>query len=917
MQGIIFEYDPVRSKQNRQFTIRLSDRRKEGDRWVKHGPNTVYTASDLPEITDGVIDRALFKTALESEMTFRKLEGRFFSPAEEFTLLRISLKDLDEFIFRSKERQLLCDKQGNPLDFDMQSGIDLVIRAEGIPGNTDDRFRMKAYLQDIEFSRLDYPIRSKHVAGVLKYRIVAVHPDIPFSFFKSLPLNSEISAGTFDGIKQTLSEYGSRIQLRIQGEEVNKVLSDSDCQPLLEIHRSFKHADLSFIYPGNVTVESGETKDVIFDFQRGIELHRNIDREQDHIDGLKEAGALYRRSDKGDWFLPAANLDGLLERLAKNRYHLQVDNKPLKMDNGHTWQISTRNHRLHLSVKFTNKGGAAVSGALFAAFNRRRRHFTLSDGSCGFISSGLMDEIGKLARRGTLEGNEIRFDDFDFPVVSSLLESTNHMETDPAFKRLLDMGKEANLLQPYPVPEPLEKTLRPYQKEGFYWLANLNRSGFGGILADDMGLGKTLMVLALLLQLKGEQPSGPSLLVVPKSLIHNWEIEIKRFTPSLKYALHTGGDRVKNPEHFGEPDLIITSYGLIRVDMDLFKRIRLNYLILDEAQTIKNPRAKITRAVKQLTSRRRLSISGTPVENAPLDLWSHFDFLMPGMLGTVEEFKERYHPEHRKALRELSLRTRPFVLRRLKSQVCRELPEKTEITLYCPFTDEQKTIYDLALDTSKSEISERGGEEVSLSIHLLTVLLRLRQIACDPALVMKDHTETSTASPVSGKHEMVMDMGETILSQGHKILVFSQFVRHLKRIKEGFDRRSISSFYLDGSTTDRKEEIHRFQTREGPCVFLISLKAGGLGLNLTEANYAFLLDPWWNPAVENQAIDRCHRIGQENPVTVYRFITKDSIEEKVMALQQSKKDIQDTVIGESDIEDAHLSQEKLEQLLFR
>ncbi|MEE8398283.1 MAG: DEAD/DEAH box helicase, partial [Desulfobacterales bacterium] len=735
------------------------------------------------------------------------------------------------------------------------------------------------------------------------------------AFFKSLPLDNDISTEAFESMKKTFSEYGDRIQLQTRGQKASKVLSGTDCQPALEIHRSFKHADLSFLYPGNMTIETGEAKDVIFDFQRGIELHRNAAREQDHIDVLKKAGALYRRSDKGDWFLPAANLDRLLAQLVDNHFRLQIDHTPLRIDNSHRWQLNTRDHQLHLSVEFTGKETAGASKELFAAFNRHRRHFTLADGSLGFISSGLMDEIGQFARRGTLKRDEICFNDFDFPVVSSLLESTDHMESDAAFKQLLEMGKDANFLKPCPVPDSMNDILRPYQKEGFYWLTNLNRAGFGGILADDMGLGKTLMVLSLLVHLKGEQPSGTSLLVVPKSLIHNWEIEIKRFAPSLKTILHTGGDRIKNPEDFGEPDLIITSYGLIRMDIDLLRRLQLNYLILDEAQTIKNPRAKITRAVKQLTSRRRLSISGTPVENAPLDLWSHFDFLMPGMLGTVEAFKERYRPDHRKALEELSLRTHPFVLRRLKSQVCRELPEKTEITLYCPFTDEQKTIYDQALDTAKREIDEREGKDAAMSIHLLTVLLRLRQIACDPTLA-RDDTETPAGPPLSGKHEMVMDMGETILSQGHKILVFSQFVRHLKQIRQGFDRRNIRSFYLDGSTTDRKEEIHRFQTHRGPCVFLISLKAGGLGLNLTEANYAFLLDPWWNPAVENQAIDRCYRIGQENPVTAYRFITKDSIEEKVMALKQAKQDIQDIVIRESDMEDTQLTQEQLRQLLF-
>jgi len=283
------------------------------------------------------------------------------------------------------------------------------------------------------------------------------------------------------------------------------------------------------------------------------------------------------------------------------------------------------------------------------------------------------------------------------------------------------------------------------------------------------------------------------------------------------------------------------------------------------------------------------------------------------MLGSLQDYRRRYHRDIPEDLRELNLRTSPFVLRRLKSQVCQELPPKTEITLYCPFTEEQKATYDTALGAAQAEISGQESEKTNLSVHLLTVLLRLRQIACDPALASM---ENSGMPPESGKHEMVLQAGEAILSQGHKILVFSQFVGHLRRIKAGFDQRNIEGFYLDGSTTDRKEEIARFQVHKAPCVFFISLKAGGLGLNLTEANYAFLLDPWWNPAVENQAIDRCYRIGQENPVTVYRFITKDSIEEKVMALKDMKREVQDIVIRESDMEDTHLTQAQLEGLLF-
>jgi SNF2 family DNA or RNA helicase len=515
--------------------------------------------------------------------------------------------------------------------------------------------------------------------------------------------------------------------------------------------------------------------------------------------------------------------------------------------------------------------------------------------------------------RGNFNKEQIIFRGHDFPLVSELLDSAGDCEIDSEYRKLVEFGKGFFDFGSCPIPDTLKGSLRPYQQNGFNWLMALNQTRFNGILADDMGLGKTLQVLTLLLSLKDGYPFSPSLLVVPKTLIHNWEIEIKKFAPSLKYILHTGSKRTKEPGDYRDWDAVITSYGLIRQDFDLLRKIQWYYLILDEAQAIKNPTAKITRAIKRLSADHRLSLSGTPVENTPIDLWSHFDFLMPGMLGSLRDFKQRYNRDSPEDLAELHLRTKPFILRRLKKQVCNELPSKTEVTLYCPFGEEQKKVYDDALRNARSQIVDRKEKKINLSVHLLTLLLILRQLACDHGLIRESDDLTPTDS---GKHETVLETGEAILSQGHKILIFSQFVGHLKRIKEGFDRKRFKSFYLDGSTMDRKGEIRRFQNHSKPCVFFISLKAGGLGLNLTEANYAFLLDPWWNPAVENQAIDRCYRIGQEKAVTIYRFITKDSIEEKVIALKKVKEDIQEIVIQESDMEDTHLTKEQLEGLLF-
>jgi SNF2 family DNA or RNA helicase len=278
----------------------------------------------------------------------------------------------------------------------------------------------------------------------------------------------------------------------------------------------------------------------------------------------------------------------------------------------------------------------------------------------------------------------------------------------------------------------------------------------------------------------------------------------------------------------------------------------------------------------------------------------------------MNEFKDKYHITEPEGLKELNAKTDPFILRRLKSQVCRELPPKTEIILFCEFNEDQRLFYEQAISAGKDEISEKRLKEKTMSIHILTFLLRLRQIACHPALVLADKQDLTLTS---GKHDLVLSTAQEILAEGHKILIFSQFTEHLKLLRHTFNSQELASFYLDGSTINRQGVIEDFQGYDSPCVFFMSLKAGGLGLNLTEASYVFLLDPWWNPAVENQAIDRCYRIGQDDPVTVYRFITKDSIEEKVSQLQEIKKVMEKRVISEADIDHVPLTEERLERLL--
>ena len=447
------------------------------------------------------------------------------------------------------------------------------------------------------------------------------------------------------------------------------------------------------------------------------------------------------------------------------------------------------------------------------------------------------------------------------------------------------------------LPKGFKGTLRPYQKAGFDWMFFLNKYKFGGCLADDMGLGKTVTTLAFLQALKEQGTEHPSLLVMPTSLIYNWQKEAEKFTPKLKIYIHTGSSRVKNTSFFDAYDLILTSYGILRLDIDFVKLFRFNYVILDESQAIKNPASNIAKAVAELNTSNRLILTGTPLENSTMDLWSQMSFINPGLLGTQSYFKNTYQipierQQDEKQTRKLYSMIKPFMLRRHKSQVATELPQKVESVQYCDMSEEQEKVYEEAKSYYRNLILEQIEEQgVGKSqIMMLQGLTKLRQIANNP--VMVDETYEGT----SGKDEDVFYKLETIIKEDHKVLVFSQFVKHLAILENYLKNQNIAYCYLDGSTTNRQEQVETFQQNDEIKVFLISLKAGGVGLNLTAAEYVFLLDPWWNPAIEAQAIDRAHRIGQTKTVFTYKFITRNTVEEKILLLQKNKKQLFDELI---------------------
>ena len=442
---------------------------------------------------------------------------------------------------------------------------------------------------------------------------------------------------------------------------------------------------------------------------------------------------------------------------------------------------------------------------------------------------------------------------------------------------------------------------RDYQLKGFSWLWFMYKYGLNGILADDMGLGKTLQALSLLQKAKEVDGPQPTLVIAPTTVVFNWEAEIEKFTPDLTCLKLSGVDRDKLFDKIPEYDIVITSYALIRRDIAKFRKYNFRYIILDESQNIKNAISQTAQAVKTLNGTHKLALSGTPIENKLEELWSVFDFLMPGFLFSMPEFNSRYvtpimERQDKTVEKRLKLQIYPFILRRMKRDVAKDLPDKVENMAYCEMTPEQKDFYLDVLDSTKEELFksiEMNGLEKS-RMSIFSALLRLRQICCHPKLYDKEHVKGVIQS---GKFEYLKGMLEQIIEEGHRILLFSQFVDMLDIIKGWLERTGIEYEYLSGKTKDRKAAVDNFNNNSNVKIFLISLKAGGTGLNLTGADYVIHYDPWWNPAVEDQATDRAYRIGQTKKVFVYRIITKNSVEERIQKLKSRKRDLVDSVIS--------------------
>ena len=640
-----------------------------------------------------------------------------------------------------------------------------------------------------------------------------------------------------------------------------------------------------------------------------------VDRAEITAAGFEPQGAGYRLTSENRVGHFLANTLPVWERKWKVEYGAQFAHFLRKCDpiQPEVAITSSGENWLALDLAYKNQAGALTlsSADVQRMLQKGAAHHRQPNGRIALVPSTAIEQFQGVIYdcQATQSKDGLQIDRKFAPYLAEALR-------DSPLRTNWQRPAEISQLRPVALPARFEELLRPYQRDGVHWLQHLAENKLAGILADEMGLGKTLQTLVWLATSQ-TQSGAPSLVVCPTSLLANWQAEAERFTPELKTLVLHGADRQSLFATIPASALVITSYALLRRDVALHQKINWQAVVLDEAQHIKNRFSQNAQAVKTLHAQHRLVLTGTPLENSLGDLWSIFDFLMPGYLGPATEFRDRYETPITKqqdsaALQRLRQRLRPFVLRRLKSEVARDLPEKIEQITWCDLTAEQQSVYQSILTQGRREVFEPSGQgsEAQRRMAMLTTLLRLRQACCHLGLLPSEHDWREPSAKLATCLELIAEA----ISGNHRVLVFSQFVKLLKLVATALQETPTEFCYLDGSTVDRAGEIRRFQASRIP-VFLISLKAGGTGLNLTGADTVIHLDPWWNPAVEEQATARAHRIGQQQVVTSYKLIARGSVEEKIVRLQDRKRELIGQLITSDEGFVAGLSLQELQDLM--
>lgn len=643
---------------------------------------------------------------------------------------------------------------------------------------------------------------------------------------------------------------------------------------------------------------------IIPDGDKIIQIKRNGDTEQAFLQKLETLHSQFSRQADGGFALKGSDV------LKNNWFFLFMDAmKELKVpvygfDSLKNFRFNTSRPKtlIHMSsgvdwfdAKVEIDFGEQRVGIseIKRALSSQQSFVQLGDGSLGILPEEWIKKYALLFKVAEGNSNQLRLSKYHLSVIDELYENRNEEELSFALDEKFEKLRSFKSIPQVDAPAALAPVLRPYQLSGYQWLSYLQDVGWGGILADDMGLGKTVQALAMLQQFKLQHNKLLTLVVCPTTLIYNWQNEVKKFTSGLTCHIHHGNTRSRDIQFLTQHNIIITTYGTLRSDINLFLKFNFDYVVLDESQAIKNPSSKVTKAATLLNGTNRLCLSGTPLQNNTFDIYAQMNFLNPGLLGSVEYFRNEFanpidkfqEQEHKEHLRKLLL---PFILRRTKEQVAKDLPEKTETILFCEMGAEQRRIYNAYRNSYREKIigviDEQGIDKSQLTI--LQGLMKLRQICDSPAILNEEEKFPNHSIKLE---ELTREITENIGE--HKALVFSQFLGMLGLIRKKLEEMGIKYVYFDGSTstTEREKAIQAFQQDDSIRVFLISLKAGGVGLNLTAADYVYIVDPWWNPAVEQQAIDRTHRIGQTKNIFAYRMICLETIEDKILQLQEKKR----------------------------
>lgn len=649
--------------------------------------------------------------------------------------------------------------------------------------------------------------------------------------------------------------------------------------------------------------------------QRGDALYhllRDDAREAELRDDFVAAGAVV--DPVGVSTVSTTAFPAFVRALTSRGWVVEADGKRVRVDGKSSSGIASGVDWFDLETKLDFDGLSPGMPELLRAARERTHLVRLSDGSVGMLPEEWLKRWSVATRLGSLHGDKLRFKkSLAWLLDAWIAENEEGVDVDAKFERVRENLRRCAAPAERREPHGFRGELRPYQREGLGWMHFLSEASLGGILADDMGLGKTVQVLALLLE-RRERARGPALVVAPLSVLFNWEREAQRFAPGLRVVRHHGSQRARSTARIEDADLVVTSYGTLRMDVGTLKQVRFDCAVLDEAQTIKNQDSQSAKAARLLDADLRLALSGTPVENHLGELVSILRFVNPEIVEGSRAFADALSGPRGdvETARVVARAVRPFLLRRTKEQVAPELPPKTEQVVTIELEGEERRAYDELRARFAAEIlrleAQLGLE--SIGMHVLEALLRLRQAACHPGLL-----DPSRAGEGSAKLDTLLDRLEEVVESGHKALVFSQFTTFLGIVRDRLDARGVRYEYLDGKTRDREARVRSFQEDADVPLFLVSLKAGGAGLNLTAADYVFLLDPWWNPAVEAQAIDRTHRIGRLRPVTAYRLIARDTIEDKVRELQERKRELADALYADAGTSLRDLSRADLAWLL--